>query len=128
VPLHTAAPQWLNDLAPSTQGLGWTVRGQIFHVVGVEPHLERNRDPRVKIPRYEHVRNELGKCAEYGVRVRQRRTSPELVAKLEPVLAQRLSTQLSPRLTDTSIIAGPLGPDQGATKVLIHTFGVWDFE
>jgi hypothetical protein len=34
----------------------------------------------------------------------------------------------SPELTDTSIIAGPWDPDQGATALLIRTFGVWAFE
>ena len=77
------------------------------------------------MPHYEHVRNDLGKRAEYGVEVRRGRAGPELVAELAHVLAPRLCTLRSPALSDTSIIAGPFGPDQASIVVLMRTFDVW---
>jgi uncharacterized protein (TIGR03083 family) len=117
-----------DDLAQPTECPGWTVHDQISHVVGVEAHLEGYPDPRVQMPHYEHIRNDLGKRVEYAVEVRRGRTGPELVAEFEHVLAQRLSTLRSPALTDTSIIAGPFGPDQGATVMRLRTFDVWAHE
>ena len=117
-----------DDLAQLTECPGWTVHDQISHVVGVEAYLEGHQDPRVEMPHYEHVRNDLGKRVEYAVEVRRARTGPEIVAELEHVLAQRLSTLRSPTLTDSSIIAGPFGPARGATVLLLRTFDVWAHE
>lgn len=118
----------VEDLAQPTECPGWTVHDQISHVVGVEAWLEGHQDPRVEMPHYEHIRNDLGKRVEYAVEVRRGRTGTEVVAELENVLAQRLSTLRSPALTDTSIIAGPFGPDLAATVVLMRTFDVWAHE
>ena len=151
MPLHPAAPQGLHDLveafAHTTQAVidlarscsdddlalptecpGWTVHDQISHVVGVEAWLEGHKDPRVEMPPYEHIKNDIGKRVEYAVEVRRGRTGAEVVTELEHVLAQRLSTLRSPELTDSSIIAGPFGPDQAATVVLMRTFDVWAHE
>lgn len=117
-----------DDLARPTDCPGWTVHDQISHVVGVEAWLAGHRDPRVEIPPYEHIRNGLGKKVEYAVEVRRGRTGPEVLAELESVLAQRLSTLGDPSLTDTSVIEGPFGPDQAATVVLLRTFDVWTHE
>ena len=116
------------DLAQPTDCPGWTVHDQISHVVGVEAWLEGHKDPRVEMPPYEHIRNDLGKRVEYAVEVRRGRTGADVVAELEHVLAQRLSTLHSPGLTDSTIIAGPFGPDEAATVVLMRTFDVWVHE
>jgi uncharacterized protein (TIGR03083 family) len=117
------------DLALPTECPGWTVHDQISHVAGVEAWLEGHQDPRVeKMPHYEYIRNELGKKVEYAVELRRGRTGEEVVAELEDVLAQRLSTLRNPALTDSSIIAGPFGPDLAATVVLMRTFDVWAHE
>src|SRR5665647_637741 len=118
----------VDDLAQPTDCPGWTVHDQISHVVGVEAWLGGHKDPRVEVPPYEHIRNDLGKKVEYAVEVRRGRTGAEVVAELEDVLAQRLSTLRSPELTDTSIIAGPFGPDQAVTVMLLRTFDVWAHE
>ena len=103
MPMHPAAPQGLqdlvaafahttsavidlgrsctdDDLARPTECPGWTVHDQISHVVGVEAWLEGHKDPRVEMPPYEHIRNDLGKRVEYAVEVRRgapaRRSSP----------------------------------------------------
>src|SRR5674476_1045127 len=112
------------DLAQPTECPGWTVHDQISHVVGVESWLEGHKDPRVDMPYYEHIRNDLGKKVEYAVEVRRGRTGAEVVAELEDVLAQRLSTLRDPDLTDSSIINGPFGPDLAATVMLLRTFDV----
>lgn len=117
-----------DDLARPTDCPGWSVHDQISHVVGVEAWLAGHRDPRVEIPPYEHIRNSLGKKVEYAVEVRRGRTGAEVLAELESVLAQRLSTLADPALTDTSVIDGPFGPDQAATVVLLRTFDVWIHE
>ena len=116
------------DLAQTTDCPGWTVHDQIAHVVGVEAWLEGHKDPRVDMPEYKHIRNELGKKVEYAVEVRRGRTGAEVVGELEDVLAQRLSTLRDPALTDSSVIAGPFGPDRAATVVLLRTFDVWTHE
>ena len=67
------------DLAQTTDCPGWTVHDQIAHVVGVEAWLEGHKDPRVDLPQYEHIRNELGKKVEYAVEVRRGRTGAEVV-------------------------------------------------
>jgi len=118
----------VQDLALPTECPGWTVHDQISHVVGVEAWLEGHKDPRVDLPRYEHVKNDLGKKVEYAVEVRRGRTGAQVVAELEDVLAQRLSTLRDPVLTDSSVIAGPFGPDRAATVVLLRTFDVWTHE
>ena len=118
----------VQDLALPTECPGWTVHDQISHVVGVEAWLEGHKDPRVDLPRYEHVKNDLGKKVEYAVEVRRGRTGAEVVAELEDVLAQRLSTLRDPVLADSSVIAGPFGPDRAATVVLLRTFDVWTHE
>ncbi|MEO6143835.1 MAG: maleylpyruvate isomerase family mycothiol-dependent enzyme [Dermatophilaceae bacterium] len=151
MPMHPAAPQGLPDLVTAfadtlqavidlgrscsmedlsrpTECPGWTVHDQISHVVGVEAWLEGHKDPRVQMPPYEHIRNDLGKKVEYAVEVRRGRRSAEVVAELEDVLAQRLSTLRRPGLTDTSIIPGPFGPDQATTVLLLRTFDVWVHE
>src|SRR5665647_974481 len=116
------------DLAQPTECPGWTVHDQISHVVGVESWLEGHKDPRVDMPYYDHIRNDLGKKVEYAVEVRRGRTGAEVVAELENVLAQRLSTLRDPMLTDSSVIAGPFGPDLAATVLLLRTFDVWVHE
>lgn len=118
----------VEDLTRPTECPGWTVHDQISHVVGVEAWLGGHKDPRVEMPHYEHIRNDLGRKVEYAVEVRRGRTGAEVVAELEGVLAQRLSTLRNPDLTDTSIIAGPFGPDQAATVLLFRTFDVWTHE
>ena len=151
MPMHPAAPQGLHDLVEAfaqtsqavidlarscsdddlalpTECPGWTVHDQISHVVGVEAWLEGHKDPRVEMPAYEHIKNDIGKRVEYAVEVRRGRAGAEVVTELEHVLAQRLSTLRSPELTDSSIIAGPFGPDQAATVVLMRTFDVWTHE
>jgi len=118
----------VQNLAQPTECPGWTVHDQISHVVGVESWLEGHKDPRVDMPHYEHIRNDLGKRIEHAVEVRRGRTGAEVVAELENVLAQRLSTLRDPMLTDSSVIAGPFGPDLAATVVLMRTFDVWAHE
>ena len=118
----------VQDLTEPTECPGWTVHDQISHVVGVEAWLEGHKDPRVDMPHYEHIRNDLGKKVEYAVEVRRGRTAAEVVAELEDVLAQRLSTLRNPILTDSSIINGPFGPDLAATVLLLRTFDVWTHE
>jgi uncharacterized protein (TIGR03083 family) len=118
----------LQDLAQPTECPGWTVHDQISHVVGVESWLEGHKDPRVDMPHYEHIRNDLGKRIEHAVEVRRGRTGHEVVAEFENVLAQRLSTLRDPLLTDSSVIAGPFGPDRAATVLLLRTFDVWVHE
>src|SRR5665811_2301629 len=100
-----------DDLAQPTECPGWTVHDQISHVAGVEAWLAGHQDPRVQVPPYEHIRNDLGKKVEYAVEVRRSRTGTELVTELERVLAQRLQTLSDPMLTDSSIVAGPFGPE-----------------
>lgn len=117
-----------DDLKEPTECPGWTVHDQISHVVGVEAWLAGRKDPRVEMPHYEHIRNDLGRRVEYAVQVRRGRTGAELVAELEDVLAQRLSRLANPTLTGTSIIAGPFGPDQAATVLLLRVFDVWTHE
>jgi uncharacterized protein (TIGR03083 family) len=116
------------DLAQPTECPGWSVHDQIAHVAGVEALLAGHKDPRIEMPHYEHIRNDLGKKVEYAVEVRRARTGAELVAELEHVLAQRLSLLTDPTLTSTSIIAGPFGPDRAATVMLLRTFDVWTHE
>lgn len=117
-----------DDLARPTDCPGWTVHDQISHIVGVEALLGGHKDPRIEMPHYEHIRNDLGKRVEYAVQVRRGRTGEEVVAELERVLAQRLATLRSPELTESSIIPGPFGPDQAATVMLLRTFDVWTHE
>jgi len=117
-----------DDLARPTDCPGWTVHDQISHVAGVEAWLAGHRDPRVETPPYEHIRNSLGKKVEYAVEVRRGRAGAEVLAELESVLAERLSTLGDPALTDSSVIDGPFGPDQAATVVLMRTFDVWVHE
>jgi len=117
-----------DDLALPTECPGWTVHDQISHVVGIESRLAGNKDPRIEVPHYEHVRNDIGRRVEFAVEIRRGRTGAEVVAELEHVLAQRLSTLRNPALTDTSIIAGPFGPDQGATVMRLRTFDIWAHE
>lgn len=116
------------DLAQPTECPGWTVHDQIAHVTGVEALLAGRKDPRVEMPHYEHIRNDLGKKVEYAVEVRRGSTGAELVSELEHVLAERLSTLQDPALTSASIIAGPFGPDRAATVMLLRTFDVWTHE
>lgn len=118
----------VDDLARPTDCPGWTVHDQLAHVVGVEAWLEGRKDPRVQLPHYDHIRNDLGKRVEYAVEVRRGHTGAEVVAELEEVLAQRLSTLRDPALTATSIIPGPFGPDQAAMVVSMRTFDVWAHE
>jgi uncharacterized protein (TIGR03083 family) len=119
-----------DDLAQPTDCPGWTVHDQISHVAGVERALALpgHKDPRVEMPPYDHVRNDLGKKVEYAVEVRRGRSGAQVLAELEEVLAQRLSTLRDPGLTDTSIIAGPFGPDQATTVLLLRVFDVWTHE
>jgi len=116
------------DLAQPTECPGWTVHDQIAHVAGVESLLAGHKDPRVQMPQYEHIRNDLAKKVEYAVEVRRGRSGAELFTELEDVLAERLSTLRDPMLTSDSIIAGPFGPDRAATVLLLRTFDVWTHE
>jgi len=104
------------------------VHDQISHVVGVEAWLDGRKDPRIEIPAYEHIRSDFGRRVEHAVEVRRSRTGAELVAELEDTLTQRLSTLRSPTLTNTSIIAGPRGPDQAEIVMLLRIFDVWTHE
>jgi len=116
------------EFALETECPGWTVKDQIAHVAGVEAWLEGHRDPQVDVPPYTHVRNKLGQLTEQAIEVRRGRSGQDIVAELEHVLPQRLSTLRSPGLTDSSIIAGPFGPERAATVALMRTFDVWAHE
>src|SRR5450759_3957469 len=116
------------DLAQPTECPGWTVHDQISHVVGVEAWLQGQQAQRVDMPQQAQMRNDFGRRIEHAVEVRRGRTGAEVIAELENVLAQRLSTLRDPMLTDSSIIAGPFGPDLAATVVLMRTFDVWAHE
>jgi len=85
-----------DDLARPTECPGWTVHDQISHVVGVEAWLAGHKDPRVEVPPYEHIRNNLGKKVEHAVEVRRGRTGAEVLAELETVISQRLSMLRGP--------------------------------
>jgi hypothetical protein len=74
------------------------------------------------MPNCEHIRDDLGKKVEHAVGVRRGNTGAELVAEFEHVLAERLSTLQYPSATSARIIAGPFGPDQAATVMLLRTF------
>lgn len=117
-----------DDLARPTDCPGWTVHDQISHVVGVEAWLAGRKDPRVEMPHYDHVKNDLAKRVEYAVEVRRGRTGADVVAELEDVLAQRIATLSGPGMTDASIIAGPFGPAELATVLVLRTFDVWTHE
>src|SRR6185436_8556664 len=117
-----------DDLALPTDCPGWTVHDQISHVTGVEAWLAGRQDPQIRLPHYEHIRNDLGRRVEYAVEVRRGRTGEEVVAELEDVMAQRLSTLRDPTLRESSVIAGPFGPDLAATVVLMRTFDIWAHE
>lgn len=118
----------VEDLAQPTDCPGWTVHDQIAHVAGVESLLGGRKDPRVELPPYEHIKNEIGKRVEYAVQVRRGRTGAELVAELEDVLAGRLAMLRTPELTDSTIIAGPFGPDKATAVLLYRIFDVWTHE
>jgi uncharacterized protein (TIGR03083 family) len=117
-----------DDLAQPTECPGWTVHDQISHVAGVEAWLAGHKDPRVEVPPYKHIQNDLGKKVEYAVEVRRGGSGAEVVAELDRVLAQRLSKLRGRLLTDTSIIAGPFGPDQAVAVMLMRIFDVWTHE
>jgi uncharacterized protein (TIGR03083 family) len=117
-----------NDLRTPTECPGWTVHDQISHVAGVEASLAGHQDQRVELPDYEHIRNDLGRRVEHGVEARRGRTGAEVVLELENVMTQRLSTLRSPVLTDSSIIAGPFGPDRAPTVMMFRAFDVWAHE
>ncbi|MGZ4636518.1 maleylpyruvate isomerase family mycothiol-dependent enzyme [Oryzihumus sp.] len=116
------------DFARETECPGWTIKDQISHVAGVEAWLEGHRDPKVDVPPYEHVRNELGQKVESAVEVRRGRSGHDVLSELEHVLPQRLATLRSPGLTDSSIIPGPFGPERAATVALMRAFDVWAHE
>ncbi|MEP7192004.1 MAG: maleylpyruvate isomerase family mycothiol-dependent enzyme [Actinomycetota bacterium] len=116
------------ELGQPTECPGWTVHDQIAHVAGVEAWLGGHKDPRVEVPQYEHIRNDLGKKVEHAVEVRRGRSGAEVVAELDSVLTQRLQLLRDPALTDTSIIAGPFGPDQAVTVMLYRVFDIWTHE
>jgi len=116
------------ELRLPTECPGWTVQDQIAHVVGVEAFLEGHREPHIELPAYPHIKNELGKRVEYAVEARRGRSRDAVVAELEHVLAQRLSTLRSPGLTESSIIPGPFGPDAAATVAMIRALDVWTHE
>lgn len=117
-----------DDLAQPTECPGWTVHDQISHVVGVEAWLQGHKDPRVEVPPYAHVRNDLGKRVEYAVELRRSRTGAQVLSELEDVLAQRLSTLRDPSLTGTDSIPGPFGPDRATAVMLFRIFDVWTHE
>lgn len=116
------------DLAKPTECPGWSVHDQISHVAGVEAWLQGNKDPRVEMPPYEHIRNDLGKRIEYAVELRRGRTGGEVRNELDTVLAERLLALRDPGLTDSDTIPGPFGPDQAVTVLLLRTFDVWTHE
>ncbi len=117
-----------DDLRQPTDCPGWTVHDQIAHVAGVESLLGGRKDPRVELPPYEHIKNELGKRVEYAVEVRRDRSGAELVAELEDVLAERLEILRGPLMTDSTIIPGPFGPQEATTVLLFRIFDVWTHE
>ena len=78
--------------------------------------LGGRKDPRIELPPYEHIKNEVGRRVEYAVQVRRGRTGVELVAELEDVLAERLATLRSPALTDSTIIAMATTPSSSALE------------
>lgn len=116
------------DFDLPTQCPGWTVKDQLSHVAGVEAALEGHRDPRITLPDYPHLRNDVGRRAEYAVEVRRSRSGPDVVAELEHVLAGRLGTLRGPGLGPTSIIAGPFGPAEAASVARLRTLDVWVHE
>jgi len=111
-----------------TQCPGWTVHDQFSHIVGMEAMLEGFRDPVVTLPDYGHVTNDQARSIEPAIELRRSRSDRDVLSELEHVLNSRFSTLRSPGLTETSIIAGPFGPDEAAAVTRLRIFDVWTHE
>jgi uncharacterized protein (TIGR03083 family) len=151
MPLHPAAPEDLAGLVSAFQQTvqavielgrscgdrefdlptacpGWSVKDQIAHVVGVEEWMRTGQLPGVRVPEYEHVRNELGHFTEKGVELRRGMRGSKVVDELETVLGQRVEELSRPELTLETVVRSPLGTRPLGDVLRTRIMDVWTHE
>ena len=97
------------DFERPTACPGWTVKDQISHIVGTELWVGTGEVPQVQVPRYGHVRHEMGAFLEKAVEVRRARVGEVVVAELAQVFAMRITQYDRPGLSLDSPQLSPLG-------------------
>jgi uncharacterized protein (TIGR03083 family) len=121
------------DFDRPTAAPGWTVKDQVAHVVGLESWMRTGSQPRVDVPDYPHVRNDLGRFTEVAVEQRRRVRGDKVVAELETVLAQRMDDLTGgPDATEpvdsTRVVRTPLGDRPLIDALRIRTLDIWTHE
>lgn len=88
---------------------GWTVHDQISHIASLEDYFDGGEYPEVELPNTEHVNSDFARFVEYGVQARRATPTSEVLAELETLLHNRISTLTNPDLTLESMVRGPGG-------------------
>lgn len=86
---------------------GWTVHDQISHIASLEDFFDGGDYPDVDLPDLEHVDSDSSRFIEYGVHARRHLPTSEVLAELETLLHNRMSTLSNPDLTLETKVRGP---------------------
>lgn len=117
--------QWQTD----TEVPGWTVKDNYSHVIGIERMLLDRADPKVDVPDYPYIRNDIGRLNEISVELRRPRPGAEVLAEFVAVTADRRGALED--MTDADFEADsftPAGPDTYGRFMQIRTMDCWVHE
>jgi uncharacterized protein (TIGR03083 family) len=151
MPLHPAAPEDLHGLVEAyrqtvqavielgrtcgdrefdlpTACPGWSVKDQVAHVVSLEQFMHSGQQPVVRVPEYQHVRNELGEFTEKGVELRRGMRGSKVVDELETVLFERVEQLSQPGVTLEDVVRTPLGPKPRRDALRTRIMDIWTHE
>lgn len=118
----------LEDFDRPTQCPGWTVKDILSHVVGIEDWLAGGEVPRIELPDYDHIRNDVGRFTELAVEFRRGTPGQEVVDELEEVLPRRQAELYSGDLLMDSVIDGPMGPAPVRDVLGTRLLDLWTHE
>lgn len=117
------------DAARPTACPGWSIKDHASHLTSLEAGMLGRPDPRVSVPDYDYLRNDVGRAMEPGVELRRSRPIKEVVAELQRTIAARLGRLRDPHLSEDSEVESPRGSPMRLDDLLrLRIFDTWCHE
>lgn len=118
-----------DDFARPTPCPGWTALDHFAHVAAVEAYLDGAPNPDVELPERGHLHHEFAEWMERGVQARRGTTGADVVAELETLLHNRLSSLANPDLTVDTEVRAPIDTTLPLGKLLrLRLMDIWTHE
>lgn len=106
---------------------GWSVKDNVSHIIGIESVLLGRPAPEVELPEdLAHVRNDFGRANEVWVEHYRHRSTDEVLADLDEVIAERRKVLAGmDQAAFDEEASTPAGPDTYGRFMRIRTMDIW---